>query len=67
MIPRGDRSDVIVEPLITDQWYVRMQPLNMAPADRIMDVLLKEPAQAQRAIDDLHRVLMTDRKELQDA
>jgi valyl-tRNA synthetase len=30
-IPRGDRSGVIVEPLLTDQWYVRTQPL-AAPA-----------------------------------
>jgi len=27
MIPRGDRSGVIVEPLLTDQWYVRAKPL----------------------------------------
>jgi valyl-tRNA synthetase len=26
-IPRGDRSGVIVEPMLTDQWYVRMKPL----------------------------------------
>lgn len=29
--PRGDRSGVIVEPLLTDQWYVRIAPL-AAPA-----------------------------------
>jgi valyl-tRNA synthetase len=27
MIPRGDRSGAIVEPFLTDQWYVRAQPL----------------------------------------
>jgi len=27
MIPRGDRSGAILEPLLTDQWYVRMAPL----------------------------------------
>jgi valyl-tRNA synthetase len=27
MIPRGDRSGVVIEPLLTDQWYVRMKPL----------------------------------------
>jgi valyl-tRNA synthetase len=27
MIPRGDRSGVVVEPLLTDQWYVRTAPL----------------------------------------
>ncbi|MEE8118538.1 MAG: valine--tRNA ligase, partial [Gammaproteobacteria bacterium] len=26
-IPRGDRSGVIVEPLLTDQWYMKMEPL----------------------------------------
>ncbi|HEY7671467.1 MAG TPA: valine--tRNA ligase [Gammaproteobacteria bacterium] len=30
-IPRGDRSDAVVEPLLTDQWYVRAAPL-AAPA-----------------------------------
>jgi valyl-tRNA synthetase len=24
--PRGDRSGVIVEPLLTDQWYVKIAP-----------------------------------------
>ena len=27
MIPQGDRSDVVVEPMLTDQWYVRVKPL----------------------------------------
>ncbi len=27
MVPRGDRSGAIVEPLLTDQWYVRVAPL----------------------------------------
>jgi valyl-tRNA synthetase len=27
MVPRGDRSGVVVEPLLTDQWYVRAKPL----------------------------------------
>ena len=27
MIPRGDRSGVVVEPFLTDQWYVRAEPL----------------------------------------
>jgi valyl-tRNA synthetase len=26
-IPYGDRSGVVVEPLLTDQWYVKVQPL----------------------------------------
>ena len=27
MIPRGDRSGAVVEPFLTDQWYVRTKPL----------------------------------------
>jgi valyl-tRNA synthetase len=27
MVPRGDRSGAIVEPWLTDQWYVRIAPL----------------------------------------
>ncbi|MBV1912385.1 MAG: valine--tRNA ligase [Cycloclasticus sp.] len=27
MIPRGDRSGVIIEPLLTDQWFVKAKPL----------------------------------------
>ncbi|MBT8445596.1 MAG: valine--tRNA ligase, partial [Gammaproteobacteria bacterium] len=27
MVPRGDRSGVVVEPMLTDQWFVRIQPL----------------------------------------
>ncbi len=27
MVPRGDRSGVIIEPFLTDQWYVRVAPL----------------------------------------
>jgi valyl-tRNA synthetase len=31
MVPRGDRSHAVVEPWLTDQWYVRIAPL-AAPA-----------------------------------
>src|SRR5262249_35484630 len=27
MVPKGERSGVIVEPMLTDQWYVRTKPL----------------------------------------
>jgi len=27
MVPRGDRSNSVVEPFLTDQWYVKIQPL----------------------------------------
>ena len=27
MVPHGDRSDVVIEPYLTDQWYVNVKPL----------------------------------------
>ncbi|MBT4838616.1 MAG: valine--tRNA ligase [Methylococcales bacterium] len=27
MVPRGDRSNSVIEPFLTDQWYVKVQPL----------------------------------------
>ena len=27
MVPRGDRSGAVIEPYLTDQWYVRTEPL----------------------------------------
>jgi len=27
MVPRGDRSGTVIEPLLTDQWYVKIAPL----------------------------------------
>jgi len=27
MVPRGDRSDTVIEPLLTDQWFVKAGPL----------------------------------------
>ena len=31
MVPRGDRSGAVIEPYLTEQWYVKIQPL-AAPA-----------------------------------
>jgi valyl-tRNA synthetase len=36
MVPRGDRSAAAVEPWLTDQWYVRIEPL-AAPALRAVE------------------------------
>ncbi len=36
MIPRGDRSGAVVEPWLTDQWYVRIEPLAI-PAVRAVE------------------------------
>jgi len=27
MVPRGDRSGTVIEPFLTDQWYVKVEPL----------------------------------------
>jgi valyl-tRNA synthetase len=36
MVPRGDRSGAVVEPLLTDQWYVKVGPL-AEPAIRAVE------------------------------
>jgi valyl-tRNA synthetase len=36
MVPRGDRSGAVIEPWLTDQWYVRIGPL-AAPAIRAVE------------------------------
>lgn len=36
MVPRGDRSGAVVEPWLTDQWYVRIEPLAL-PAVRAVE------------------------------
>jgi valyl-tRNA synthetase len=35
-VPRGDRSNAVLEPLLTDQWYVRIEPL-ATPALRAVE------------------------------
>lgn len=35
--PRGDRSGVIVEPLLTDQWYVKIAPLAEPAIDAVQN------------------------------
>jgi len=34
-IPRGDRSGAVVEPYLTDQWYVRIEPLAKPAIDAV--------------------------------
>lgn len=36
MVPRGDRSGAVVEPYLTDQWFVKAQPL-AAPAIKAVE------------------------------
>ncbi len=35
MVPRGDRSGSIIEPLLTDQWYVKVAPLAEPAIDAV--------------------------------
>jgi valyl-tRNA synthetase len=37
MIPRGDRSHAVVEPYLTDQWYVRIAPLARPAIEAVED------------------------------
>ncbi|MEB3767586.1 valine--tRNA ligase [Acinetobacter sp. MD2] len=39
--PRGDRSGVIVEPLLTDQWYVKIAPLAQPAVEAVQDGRIK--------------------------
>ena len=36
VVPRGDRSGTVVEPFLTDQWYVKIEPL-AAPAIKAVE------------------------------
>ncbi len=37
MVPRGDRSGEVVEPYLTDQWYVRAEPLAQPAIEAVED------------------------------
>ena len=41
MIPRGDRSNAIVEPYLTDQWYVKVKPLAKPAIKAVENGLIK--------------------------
>ena len=41
MIPRGDRSNAIVEPYLTDQWYVKVKPLAEPAIKAVENGLIK--------------------------
>ena len=37
MVPRGDRSGAVIEPFLTDQWYVRIAPLARPAIEAVED------------------------------
>ncbi|MDH5484789.1 MAG: valine--tRNA ligase [Gammaproteobacteria bacterium] len=41
MVPRGDRSGAVVEPYLTDQWYVKVEPLAKPARDAVTDGRIK--------------------------
>ncbi|HEX4025453.1 MAG TPA: valine--tRNA ligase [Steroidobacteraceae bacterium] len=41
MIPRGDRSGVVIEPYLTDQWYVRIAPLAQPAIAAVQDARVR--------------------------
>ena len=36
-VPYGDRSGVVIEPLLTDQWYVSVGPMAKVATDAVKD------------------------------
>ena len=41
MVPRGERSGTIIEPYLTDQWYVKVAPLAKPAIDAVKDGRIK--------------------------
>ena len=41
LIPRGDRSHAIIEPMMTDQWYVKIRPLAEEAINCVKDEKIK--------------------------
>jgi valyl-tRNA synthetase len=41
MVPRGDRSGAVIEPFLTDQWYVKVAPLASAAIQAVEDGRIK--------------------------
>ena len=41
LIPRGDRSHAIIEPMMTDQWYVKIKPLADEAINCVKDEKIK--------------------------
>ncbi|MEJ2629769.1 MAG: valine--tRNA ligase [Acidihalobacter sp.] len=37
MVPRGDRSGAVIEPYLTDQWYVKVEPLAKPAVQAVKD------------------------------
>ncbi|MFT5659050.1 MAG: valyl-tRNA synthetase [Gammaproteobacteria bacterium] len=41
MVPRGDRTSSIIEPYLTDQWYVRVEPLAKPAVEAVKNGSIK--------------------------
>jgi len=58
MIPRGDRSHAVVEPYLTDQWYVRIEPLAKPAIEAVEDgrITFVPAAWTKTYFDWMHRI-----------
>ncbi len=58
MIPRGDRSHAVVEPYLTDQWYVRIEPLAKPAIEAVEDgrITFVPAAWSKTYFDWMHRI-----------
>jgi valyl-tRNA synthetase len=58
MIPRGDRSHAVVEPYLTDQWYVRIEPLARPAIEAVEDgrINFVPAAWSKTYFDWMHRI-----------
>jgi valyl-tRNA synthetase len=41
MVPRGDRTNAVIEPYLTDQWYVKVAPLALEAVKVVQDGRIK--------------------------
>jgi valyl-tRNA synthetase len=58
MIPRGDRSHAVVEPYLTDQWYVKIEDLARPAIDAVEDGRIEfvPPNWSKTYFDWMHRI-----------
>jgi valyl-tRNA synthetase len=58
MIPRGDRSHAVVEPYLTDQWYVKIAPLAGPAIEAVEDgrIAFVPAAWSKTYFDWMHRI-----------
>jgi valyl-tRNA synthetase len=43
MVPRGDRTNAVIEPYMTDQWFVKVAPLAQPAIDAVKNGTISKP------------------------